>query len=102
MVAAIFDTSAPGSQFSNLEFVTLRPDYTSLHFNKVFSQQWVLQYTFCKNQIQHCFVYLYAVNDQNTFIACCQSDDSFAGSLLSVLYGSYRLSQYDVMVVQHF
>jgi len=32
----------------------------------------VLLYTF----FQHCFVYLYAVNHQNTFISCCHSYDS--------------------------
>jgi len=38
-----------------------------------------MQYTFCKNSIQHYFIYLYAVNHQNPFTACCQSDDGFAG-----------------------
>ena len=31
-------------------------------------------------------------------IVCCQSDDGFARSLLSVLYGSYRLSVDDVIL----
>ena len=50
------------------------------------------------NQITstHCFSYHCAVYRQNTVIACCQSDDGFASSLLSVLYGSYHLSYSDV------
>jgi len=99
VVAAIFDASAPGDQFSNLEFVTLQPEYTSLHFNiKFFPQKWVLQYTFCKNQIQHCLGYLCVVNHQNTFTACCQSCQ--LSTFCAV--GSYHPSQYDVMVVRHF